>query len=270
MPDPRIPLVVDNSTGLIGQPNTGDWLQIGDRPWQRISTDATLQPSQRVIVSDPVNLSLAEPYSAVWVYNDSTGHINLMSPYTLTGISVVPPRTLAIVAGDGSSWHSFLASAGQQFVSAGSVLTGSPSLITSEWSEPAGLISGRGDSIIASRKPKIRGISFPPQLDEDHGTLALSEDVFCIRDQIFSVLRTEKGERPLRMQYGLTDRTFEVRSSFVAVLEEIRSELKRQIPELYEVTVSGIFQPVATLVLRVDWQLDERNVQPPLGFELAL
>ena len=272
MPESRVPAVIDAQSGLIGVPNDGDWLQIGDRPWRRVNADGAIAAAERVIVTDPANLTLGVPLSGAWIYNDSTEPIQLSSPYTLSGVTVIPPRTLAIVAGDGESWHSFLSSAGQQYSTAiGPVLTGSPDITIGDWLEPAGITGQYGDRGRAiNRKPKIRGIAFPPQLDPETGSLILSEDVFCIRDQIFSVLRTEKGERPLRMQFGLTDRSFEVRSSFTPVLEEIRAELLRQIPELYDVTVSGIYQPVATLVLRIDWQLDERNIQPPLGFELAL
>jgi len=273
MPEARVPLILDPTTGQFGIPNEGDWLQINERPWLRTATDAEVGANDRVIATEPIILSLRDPYSEVWVYNDSDGHIVLESAFALSGLTALPPGSLAVIAGDGEAWHSFLASPGQEFVSAiapvpgSSVLTGSPDVSGDRWVEAAGLVSaGRG----AGQRPKVRGISFPPQLDEENGTLALSEDVYCIRDQIFSVLRTQKGERPLRQGYGLNDYSFEVRSGFGAILEELRTEIKRQIPELYEVTVSGIYQPVATLALRVDWQLDERSLQAPLGFELAL
>jgi len=110
-----------------------------------------------------------------------------------------------------------------------------------------------------------RGISFP--LEIENGGLKTSEDFELIRENIISVIETRPYERVLRSDYGLSDLIFNYTNP-ILINSKVTAAIKRQVPELDDITVTGNFIPgTGDYSLRIQYRIN--NIpQPPIQFAL--
>ncbi len=47
-----------------------------------------------------------------------------------------------------------------------------------------------------------RGMKFPPQIDRTTGRFVLADESESVRDSVYLILMTQKGERPARPEFG--------------------------------------------------------------------
>lgn len=115
---------------------------------------------------------------------------------------------------------------------------------------------------------RLRGLSYPLQITED-GSLALSTDYDCIREQIVSILETRPTERVMRQDYGMPDYPFTQTNPYV-IAEYLRIAIETYVPYLTRLEVVPIAQDLerGTLTIKIYYEVDN-FAQVPIEFELA-
>ena len=110
-----------------------------------------------------------------------------------------------------------------------------------------------------------RGWAFPVQLDDKEGTIRLSEYDQDIRESIWIILSTAKGERVMRPDFGcgIHDLLFQPNTAAVRalVVESVRSALTLWEPRIDVVGVSAEVPPEGQnyLLIRVDYRIRSNN-----------
>ena len=110
-----------------------------------------------------------------------------------------------------------------------------------------------------------RGLKFPLQVDPRTGKLAMSDQEEDIREAIGIILRTGKGERVMRPEFGADtmDYAFAPVSSSMtnAVAHELRLILLEQEPRIQDVEVQcdRLDQHNGTVVIHVSYTVRSTN-----------
>ena len=112
-----------------------------------------------------------------------------------------------------------------------------------------------------------RGWSFPVALNDKEGTIRLSEHEQDIRESMWIILSTSKGERVMRPDFGcgIHDLVFEVVNTFT--LAEIESLVREALAtfeariEVLRVTAERGEPLVGTLRISIDYQVRGTNNQ---------
>ncbi len=113
--------------------------------------------------------------------------------------------------------------------------------------------------------PQIQGLTYPFIVVD--GGLGVSSDVDLIRQQIFSVLETERYERVMNPAYGLPDFLFDSPSNDSVVPAQISIALSREVPSV-DFQVTGSIDDGGDYRVTVGWAIDDIP-QPPLFFALS-
>lgn len=112
---------------------------------------------------------------------------------------------------------------------------------------------------------EIQGLTYPFVVVD--GGLGVSSDVDLVRQQIFSVLETEKYERVMNPGYGLPNFLFDSPSNDSVVPAQISIALAREIPSVgFQVT--GSIDDGGDYRVTIGWSIADIP-QPPLSFALS-
>ena len=112
---------------------------------------------------------------------------------------------------------------------------------------------------------EIQGITYPFTIVD--GGLSTSSDIDLIRQQIFSVLETERYERVMNPGYGLPDFLFDSASNDSIVPTQISIALSREIPAV-DFQVTGSISEDGDYQVTIAWAIGDLP-QSPLTFALS-
>lgn len=106
------------------------------------------------------------------------------------------------------------------------------------------------------------GMKFPIQINPATGRFVESEDAESIRESVYLILMTQKGEHPIRKQSGSTILSYpfmDLSSTRIHMLErEVRDTLLRQEPRICDVEVHAVKEPEEeNLMIQVTYQVKE-------------
>jgi hypothetical protein len=112
---------------------------------------------------------------------------------------------------------------------------------------------------------EIQGLAYP--FTVVNGGLGISSDIDLIRQQVFSVLETERYERVMNSGYGLPNFLFDSAANDSIVPVQVSIALAREIPSA-EFQVTGSIEESGDYRVQVGWSVN--NVpQSPLSFALS-
>lgn len=90
------------------------------------------------------------------------------------------------------------------------------------------------------------GMKFPPQIDRTTGRFVLADENESIRDSVYLILMTQKGERPARPEFGSRILTYpftDTNPTTLHVLErQVKETILTQEPRISEVDVEAKFE----------------------------
>ena len=88
--------------------------------------------------------------------------------------------------------------------------------------------------------PKIRGWSFPVDVDKSTGKIKMVDDNDNIRQGIRTILKTQKGERKMRPSFGTDMNAFMFSSINLAFVNQMAKEVSQSI-RLWEKNLSQLY-----------------------------
>jgi len=106
----------------------------------------------------------------------------------------------------------------------------------------------------------ISGLAYPLQVD-GNGNLLVASDAELIGTHIRSVLETEPGENPMRLDYGVPGELFNSTSDFSEIVGNVRRALEAEIPQA-DFQVAGTVNDAGQAQITVDWQVDGEFQEP--------
>lgn len=91
-----------------------------------------------------------------------------------------------------------------------------------------------------------RGMKFPPQIDRTTGRFVLADESESVRDSVYLILMTQKGERPARPEFGSRILSYpftDTNPTTLHVLErQVKETILTQEPRISEVDVDAEFR----------------------------
>ncbi|KMZ53596.1 GPW/gp25 family protein [Dorea sp. D27] len=91
-----------------------------------------------------------------------------------------------------------------------------------------------------------RGMKFPPKIDRTTGRFVLADEEESVKDSVYLILMTQKGERPARPDFGSRILSFpfsDTNPTTLHVLErQVKETILTQEPRISEVDVETEFR----------------------------
>lgn len=120
-----------------------------------------------------------------------------------------------------------------------------------------------------------QGMKFPPQLDKATGRVKASSDADSVKEAVYIILMTRKGERWLRQDFGssILDFTFMDTSSTMLniMCRQICNELMDNEPRIKDVDVRAVeHRSDDCLIVRIDYTIRDTNTKDNIVFPFYL
>ena len=120
-----------------------------------------------------------------------------------------------------------------------------------------------------------QGMKFPPQLDKATGRVKVSSDAENIKEAVYIILMTQKGERWLRPDFGssILNYTFMDTSNTMLniMCRQIVNELMENEPRIKDVDVKvEEHRSDDCLIVRIDYTIRETNTKDNIVFPFYL
>lgn len=116
------------------------------------------------------------------------------------------------------------------------------------------------------------GISFPPRRDGYAGFFATTTDVDLIKENVYVILNTRKGEMVMLPEFGssVIDLLFEniTQSSQAVIAQHIKEDLARWEPRL-AVTSVAVYSKENTRTILIDGRVNLTGQQISLDFQFS-
>lgn len=118
------------------------------------------------------------------------------------------------------------------------------------------------------------GMKFPIQINPATGRFVESEGVENIRESVYMILMTQKGEHPIRNKTGSTILSYpfiDISSTRIHMLErEVRETLLRREPRICDVQAHAAKEPGEDcLMVRVEYRVKETGETQSLELQVG-
>lgn len=119
------------------------------------------------------------------------------------------------------------------------------------------------------------GMKFPPQIDKSTGRFMLSSGAQCVKESVYLILMTNRGERWLEPGFGsqLMSYTFmDTSPTMLGMMSnDLRSMLLKQEPRISDVNINidADTQP-GCLLVGIDYTIKQTNTRENLVFPFYL